>query len=49
MLTDKECYEIWSAYPDIVMAIREGYKLGYVDAQTESLDDETDDGEQDEQ
>jgi hypothetical protein len=46
MLTDKECYEIWSAYPDIVMAIKEGYKLGYVDAQTESLDDETDDGEQ---
>ena len=46
MLTDKECYEIWSAYPDIVMAIREGYKLGYVDAQTESLDDETDNGEQ---
>jgi hypothetical protein len=28
------------------MAIKEGYKLGYVDAQTESLDDETDDGEQ---
>jgi hypothetical protein len=46
MLTDKDCYEIWSAYPDIVMAIKEGYKLGYVDAQTESLDDETDDGEQ---
>lgn len=46
MLTDKECYEIWSAYPDIVMAIKEGYKLGYVDAQTESLDDETDNGEQ---